>query len=392
MSLRHLLPLPLALFAVACADAPADEDDGDSADLTRLMEQADQAKDVEKADGQSCNGVRVPDRGKFGGKIALTFDDGPNAETTPDVVAILRKYQIPATFFINGMRVNDATRPILQDVAADPLFHVGNHTWAHLNLPTLSTTKAASEIDRTTAVLGELGIHPHYLRFPFGSSNCTTAEMARSRGFAITGWHIDSADWCFAAGHGQCPRSIFRYVDDDVRDDLQAAVLRQVKDYNGGIVLFHDIHRNTADHLESIIVALKDAGYTFTGLDDVETFPLLNGSTPKPPAFVGDHCTSDADCSFTDKNGVHAYCHRAGFCSLPCEGYCPDMDGRVGTFCAADTGVEPAAGLCVVQSVPENGHCADLPGTIDADADRFIGASGAAPRTREVCLPAPPQQ
>lgn len=393
--MRRVLPSILVVATAACADAPV-HDHGDHAgdDPSALFEQAYVAKDDDKADTAGCNGVRVPDRGGFGGRVALTFDDGPNPETTPDVIDTLRRHGVPATFFINGSRVaDDETRALAAEIAADPLFLLGNHTWSHPNMARLDAERVAFQIDGTTEVIAAAGAEPRWFRFPFGSSTCATAEAVRERGYVIAGWHVDSADWCFSTHGGHCPRSTFRHVPDALRDDMKAFVLEQVRAYDGGVVLFHDIHRYTADQLEAIIVALAEEGYTFTRLDDAETFPLLNGRPEAPAAdepFVGDACAEDADCDF-EVWGVRGFCHAAGFCTMPCAGYCPDKEGHVTTFCVADTGIEPPTGICASLATHENGHCADLPGTIDVSVERFIGDSNAPPASAEACVPAPPQ-
>lgn len=106
--------------------------------------------------------------------------------------------------------------------------------------------------------------------------------------------------------------------------------------------------------------------------------------------FVGSPCGCDADCGFA-AGGAAGFCHPAGFCTLPCAGYCPDLDGRAPTFCVADPTVPGPVteGICVSRAVPANGHCADVPGTLDLEAERFVGDSGAGERTAEVCVPAP---
>jgi hypothetical protein len=119
--------------------------------------------------------------------------------------------------------------------------------------------------------------------------------------------------------------------------------------------------------------------------DDVEPDGTSEGVDVRQ-AFVGDACETDADCAFT-VDDVTGRCHAAGFCTLPCQGYCPDAEGAVGTFCAADPTASAPAGICVPLAVPENGHCADLPGTFDASATRFVGAADAPAGEAEVCLP-----
>ncbi len=110
---------------------------------------------------------------------------------------------------------------------------------------------------------------------------------------------------------------------------------------------------------------------------------LANGCNGTARPFIGDACGCDADCAFHTARG-QGFCHDAGFCTVGCEGPCPDLSGRAGTFCVADG---QGGGMCVPKSEQSNGNCADVPGTRDLDADRYVGASGASESTAEVCLP-----
>ena len=117
--------------------------------------------------------------------------------------------------------------------------------------------------------------------------------------------------------------------------------------------------------------------------------------------FIGDPCGCQADCAFWAQ-GSPAFCHEAGLCVLPCEGFCPDLWGRARTFCVEDqstfssrepprggagTGATHPGGICVPLAVEENGRCADLPGTLDLETDRFIGGSRAGEKRALACLP-----
>ena len=82
-------------------------------------------------------------------------------------------------------------------------------------------------------------------------------------------------------------------------------VLSQARGKNGGVLLFHDVHPNTVDNLDGILTALEEDGFSFVELDDVETFPMLNGKTP---AFIGDGCESNTTCDFSH-NSIEASCH-----------------------------------------------------------------------------------
>jgi len=394
---RFTLSLPvLALFplvAQGCGAADDHDESNPSGNDIAAWEDAYEQTDMGKVDSSGCSGVIVPDKNGFQKRVALTFDDGPNPATTPQVLDILKQNGIHATFFINGMRVtSDAARAVLARVTAEGHL-LANHSQHHLNLKTVSSQKLVSEVDGTHDIIVTAGVTPRFFRFPFGSASCSGISYVKSLGYAVTGWHIDSADWCFAASSGHCSASTFRYVPDGYRDDMVGYVMSQVKSKNGGVLLFHDIHQNTASHLQEIITQLKTNGFSFVNIDDTATFPLLNGATPAPTPFVGDPCKSDTECNFSDgsKNG---FCHRftpsgssteVGFCSLSCEGYCPDKTGKAPTFCTSLDG--GSSGSCVSKADALNGNCSKITGTSAASADRFIGGSSASPSTASACLP-----
>lgn len=108
------------------------------------------------------------------------------------------------------------------------------------------------------------------------------------------------------------------------------------------------------------------------------------GSQPASP-WIGSACQSDADCGFSSV-GAQGFCFLAsgtsGFCSLVCDGYCPDQTGRSTTFCVAKA---TGGGMCVVEAGAPNHDCADLPGTQPYEMDRFIQTSSAPAATAEVC-------
>lgn len=380
--LLSCLLLPAATGAASCS-SDEHHDDGPGAlsdqEYAAAFEQAFTERDL-KGDSARCSGVVVPDQSGFDGRVALTFDDGPNPETTTQILATLRAHDVPATFFINGKRVvDDRTRAIVKEIVDDPLFLLANHTWAHPQMTRLSSGDAQAQIDRTTEVIDEAGGQAKWFRFPFGASNCTTAEQVTDRGYTVTGWHIDSADWCYARG-GRCAASTFQYVDDELRDDMQGWVMKQVPRLNGGILLFHDIHKNTADSLDGIIKALQDGGYSFTNIDDVDTFPALNGIIPP---FVGSPCAADADCTWSEEG----FCHVAGVCTQSCEGYCPDHASHPATFCTGNPADAGATGICVSKSDGDEAVCAAQEGTSNASANRFQGGSRAPEAEAEVCMP-----
>jgi len=387
--MKKLAPLALAFAALAalaltgpgCADTdPGDDGDDESSEGSAWEHAREQDQDLKDS---SCSGINVPDHSGFQKRIALTFDDGPNVATTPHVLDVLKAHGIHATFMINGKRVTgDAQRAVLERTLREGHM-LGNHTQDHLDATTLSTTALRTQIEKTDTVLRDAGITPKYFRFPFGASNCATADIARSYGYTITGWHIDSADWCFASGNGTCPKATFKYVDDAYRSDLVGLTVSQAKSTNGGIILFHDIHANTANHLDEIITRLEAEGFTFTTIDDLETFPRLNAGNPASQPFTGTACTSDEACAYDG-----GYCLRGatvdGVCSMNCEGYCDDLDGHAPTFCAE---INPSYGACLPKAHVTNDDCKGLAGTTAKLVNRYIGSSSAKAATATVCIP-----
>lgn len=336
-----------------------------------------------------CSGMDPHDVAPLGGRVALTFDDGPHPVVTPQVLATLRAYGVPATFFMLGAEVADpAVESIVEDIAADPLFTIGNHSWGHPDLALLPLDRARDEIESTNQLLATFtGGTPRHFRFPYGDSTCATADLVRDElGQVPTGWHVDTADWCYASG-GVCTRAEYWRIPPGHENDMRAYVLEQVRAFDGGVLLLHDIHQFTADHLEDLIVDLLTDGFTFTSLGDADAFPRLVADDPYPFPWVGEPCDTSEDtcwqvewsawCEPTDAPGLPA---TAGLCVLPCEAAsdCVDRDGSAPLACV-DTG---GAGTCLAEAQPINDDCADYPGARAANLPHW--PSGA---TAEVCLP-----
>lgn len=111
-------------------------------------------------------------------------------------------------------------------------------------------------------------------------------------------------------------------------------------------------------------------------------------------AWVGTPCQTTDDCGFGGADNP-AFCYdfvdasgaTRGFCSVICEGYCPESPGEAGTFCIPSDSED--VGFCVAKSQPENDRCQAIPGTVATERDRFVGADDPAPATATVCAPAP---
>ncbi|MCL2002226.1 polysaccharide deacetylase family protein [Candidatus Saccharibacteria bacterium] len=186
--------------------------------------------------------------------IAFTFDDGPSSVTTPRLLNILARENVPATFFVIG---NQAARnpAILARMAADG--HViGSHSWRHGDLSRMSSSSIVSDLARTAnAIEAATGTPPTLLRPPYGSVSRTLQNTAN---LPLILWSIDTRDW-----QNKNTNTIYNIVAKNAK--------------SGSIVLFHDIYPTTIAAVELLIPALKRAGYTFVTVPELLGQPLQNG-------------------------------------------------------------------------------------------------------------------
>lgn len=172
--------------------------------------------------------------------IALTFDDGPHQENTPYILDILKKYNIPATFYILGNRAE--YYPDIIKRAYDEGHEIGNHTWSHPNLTDLSEQELLNQINKVnnlvTTITGEA---PATIRPPYGAYN---DKILNTINLPIVNWSVDTLDW--------------KHKN---KDKIVEIVRNTTTD--GSIILMHDIHQATADAIEDVIIELANQGYHF---------------------------------------------------------------------------------------------------------------------------------
>nr|WP_228057363.1 polysaccharide deacetylase family protein [Tychonema sp. LEGE 07203] len=182
--------------------------------------------------------------------IALTFDDGPWPTTTTQILDILKKNNIKATFFWVGRYLHTYPELGKQVVAAGHA--IGNHTWNHQYIK-YNEDGAAREIDRTSSLITELtGVKTSLFRPPGGILNNGLAAYAQKKNYTVVMWSADSLDWRSAT------------------QSLMDNVLRQAS--SGGIVLMHDGGGNrakTVQALPNIIARLRKEGYKFVTVPEL---------------------------------------------------------------------------------------------------------------------------
>ncbi|KND39723.1 bifunctional polysaccharide deacetylase/glycosyltransferase family 2 protein [Streptomyces acidiscabies] len=240
--------------------------------------------------GQAAT-VSVPDR-----TIALTFDDGPNPTWTPQVLAILRKYDIPATFFLVGSMVS--RYPGIVKEMVDDGNEVGIHTFTHVDLSYQSGARVNREMRQTQlALAGAAGITTTLFRAPYSSE--TDA--------------IDNYSWPVYQKLGEDGyTSVF--VDTDSDDWKKPGVSKIIQwatpeDGKGASVLFHDAggeRSQTIAALPTYIERMRAEGYTFTTISGV--LEKENGRRGQQPGGAPNGDTADPlQAAHREATGVTLY-------------------------------------------------------------------------------------
>lgn len=177
------------------------------------------------------------------GHVALTFDDGPHPNLTPEVLEILKRYSVKGTFFTVGKNVKKYPY-IVQDLYREGHSY-GSHTIGHPNLANLSYRSAVQEIEGGLNRLTEVtGNEMRFFRFPYASTTPRLKRYLKREGIASFFWNIDSLDW-----KHRNPTLIYNEV---------VQLLNQKK---RGIILFHDIVGATPSALETLLQELTRKGY-----------------------------------------------------------------------------------------------------------------------------------
>ncbi len=129
-----------------------------------------------------------------GGRVFLTFDDGPDPRFTPLILEILAQASAYATFFVVG---EDAVRfPSLVRRIADEGHEVGNHTWSHCHPWAISSAVARKEVCYASAALADvLGRSPRYFRPPHGRLRRCMMDQARELEQTVVMWSLSAVDW-----------------------------------------------------------------------------------------------------------------------------------------------------------------------------------------------------
>ena len=126
--------------------------------------------------------------------IALTIDDGPSAFYTPQVLGLLHKYGVTATFCMVGARV--AAHPGIAREVADAGHAIANHTWTHARLSALAPAAVQDQMSRASDTIQSVtGRRPGMFRAPYGAWSPTVLKLCGQMQLAPLDWSVDPQDW-----------------------------------------------------------------------------------------------------------------------------------------------------------------------------------------------------
>lgn len=127
--------------------------------------------------------------------IALTIDDGPDPRYTPQVLKLLHKYGITATFCMVGSNVQ--THPALVREVVAQGHHIANHTWTHPDLVNMRHAAVLDQIERTTGAIHTAthGYLPTIFRAPYGAWSSDTLAICKRLKLLALDWSVDPRDW-----------------------------------------------------------------------------------------------------------------------------------------------------------------------------------------------------
>ena len=195
--------------------------------------------------------------------VALTFDDGPSPEWTPQVLDELKKAQVKATFFMLGNHV-ERYPEIARRVLAEG-HEIGNHTYDHHVLIYYKMEELEKEIkEAEKAIKSVTGQNTRYFRPPKAWLSSREKKKIEEMGYKIVLWSLNSKDWV-------------TYHD----KQITSYILQRIQP--GDIILFHDSggvftaeggnRTQTIKTIPRLVKKLKEKGYRFVTISELMAQP-----------------------------------------------------------------------------------------------------------------------
>ncbi len=197
---------------------------------------------------RSENPKKGTDRKTEQPKIALTFDDGPNAQFTPLLLDGLKKRGVKATFFLIGKNIETGNNADIVKREWEEGHLLGNHTYNHVEITRVSNDTAYQEIKATNDLISEItGAPVEYMRPPFG---LWQKKLEQRIHVLPVMWTVDPLDWAT-----------------ENEDEIVNKVVTEVEEND--IILLHDCYKSSVRAALRIVDLLEAEGYQFVTVDEL---------------------------------------------------------------------------------------------------------------------------
>lgn len=185
--------------------------------------------------------------------IYLTFDAGYEGGYTNQILDVLKKTEVPATFFVVGTYIRDQPELIKRMVTEGHI--VGNHSMSHPNMTTMDKASFQQELSQTESLYKEV-TGTDMLKFyrpPQGKYSKANLQLANELGYTTFFWSLAYVDW---------------YVDNQpTKEQAFGKLIPRI--HPGAILLLHSTSETNANILEDLINEYKNLGYEFKNLDSI---------------------------------------------------------------------------------------------------------------------------
>lgn len=206
-----------------------------------------------KAILQKHNAIFLGDTAKK--ELYLTFDNGYENGLTPEIMDVLKEKKVPAVFFLTGHYVKDQPELVKRMAAEGHL--IGNHSWSHPDMTTLSAGQIKEELDKVQNAVTELtgGQKMVFARPPRGIFNDRVLAECQNAGYTNVFWSVAYKDWDTKEQRGA--------------DYAYNKVMGQL--HPGAVILLHAVSKDNKEAIGRIIDGARAQGYEFKSLDQLQT-------------------------------------------------------------------------------------------------------------------------
>ena len=172
--------------------------------------------------------------------VAITFDDGPNPETTTPMLDALEENYAKATFFCLGQNAGYYPETVQREYNLG--MEVGTHTYSHVVLTKLGASQLDDEISKSVDAINKaIGVKPTLMRPPYGAVNKTVLSAVGGYNLCCMNWSLDTEDW--------------------KTKNADATYNEVMKAQDGDVVLLHDIHEYNVDAVKRFVPDLIAEGF-----------------------------------------------------------------------------------------------------------------------------------